>query len=70
MSSKKQRRGRPPIDSERVDTRILRDDLVGLDKFSADTMANPDAPISRPEAIRRILRDWLVGHGYLPLDEA
>lgn len=23
--------------------------------------------ITRDEALRRILRDWLIGHGYLPL---
>lgn len=25
--------------------------------------------IDRDEALRRILRDWLIGHGYLPLPE-
>lgn len=28
-----------------------------------------DPPIqNRSEAVRRILRDWLIGHGYLPHD--
>ncbi len=25
--------------------------------------------IDREEALRRILRDWLIGHGYLPLEK-
>ena len=65
MSSKIiQGRGRPPKDSERIDTRIDRPVLDALDAFAAD---QDDAP-KRPEAIRRILRDWLIGHGYLKAD--
>ena len=54
-------RGRPSVDSDRVETRLLRPDLDALDAYSA---AEPDTP-SRPEAIRRILRDWLRQRGYL-----
>jgi hypothetical protein len=36
-------------------------DLSAVDAFSA---SEPDKP-SRPEAIRRIVRDWLIGNGYL-----
>ncbi|MEY9629059.1 hypothetical protein [Sinorhizobium fredii] len=40
----------------------LHDDLLSpLDKFCGEEADRP----SRPEAIRRILRDWLVSHGYL-----
>lgn len=53
--------GRPPVDSEQLNLRIQRDALNGIDAFSAD---QPDKP-SRTEAVRRIIRDWLIGHGYL-----
>jgi hypothetical protein len=37
-------------------------DLIGaIEKFGT---AEPDNP-SQSEAIRRILRDWLIGNGYL-----
>jgi len=40
----------------------LQDDLLSpLDAFIADQADTP----SRPEAIRRILRDWLISHGHL-----
>ena len=40
----------------------LQDDLLNpLDAFREE---QPDKP-SRPEAIRRILKDWLIGAGYL-----
>ncbi|MCW2309737.1 hypothetical protein [Rhodobium gokarnense] len=43
----------------------LHDDLlVPLDAFISDEAVNPGNP-SRPEAIRRILRDWLEERGYL-----
>ena len=65
MSTKNKPRGRPPIDSELLRSRVDREVIVALEQFAIDTDANADAPIQRPEAIRRILRDWLVGHGYL-----
>lgn len=37
-----------------------------LARYIAD---EPDAP-DEAEAIRRILRDWLIGHRYLPVTEA
>lgn len=61
MSSKIIRPGRPPVDSERVDTRLTRDLLDGIEAFAS---AEDDKP-KRPEAIRRILRDWLQSKGYL-----
>ncbi len=54
-------RGRPPKDSERVEVRIERDMINALDAYAGDQDDEP----KRPEAIRRILREWLVGHGYL-----
>ena len=41
--------------------RIQEDLLNDLDAFIDDEDDKP----SRPEAMRRILRDWLVSHGYL-----
>lgn len=62
MSSKKTRgRGRPVVDSERVDTRFPREALDGIDAFAA---AEPDKP-ARTEAVRRIVRGWLIVHGYM-----
>lgn len=53
--------GRPPVDSEQVNFRIVREHLDALDRFISE---QPDTP-KRPEAIRRILKDWLKTHGYL-----
>lgn len=61
----KKSRGRPAVDSERVVTRIGRIDLDAIDKFAADSSLNSDAPLGRPEAIRRIVRDWLISHGFM-----
>lgn len=63
--STKSKMGRPKVDSELVRSRIERPELDGIDAFAADIAVNADAPIGRPEAIRRIVRDWLIGHGYL-----
>lgn len=56
----KKSRGRPPVDSEQINLRIQRPDLEALDAFA---QAEVDKP-NRTEAVRRILRAWLVGHGY------
>jgi hypothetical protein len=53
--------GRPPVDSEQLNLRIQRDALNGIDAFAADQDDKPN----RTEAVRRIIRDWLIGHGYL-----
>lgn len=55
--------GRPPVDSEQLNLRIQRDALDGIDAFASDQEDKP----SRTEAVRRILRDWLIGHGYLAM---
>lgn len=57
----KKRRGRPPVDTEAVNLRLPRDLLDGIDRYASQ---EPGAP-ARPEALRRIIRDWLIGHGYL-----
>lgn len=64
--SKKSKRGRPPVDSDQVGVRMSIDVFCAIDEFRADKTLNPDGPVGRPEAIRRIVRDWLIGHGYLP----
>lgn len=55
--------GRPPVDSEQLNLRVQRDALNGIDAFAAEQEDKP----SRTEAVRRILRDWLIGNGYMPL---
>lgn len=63
--STKNKMGRPKVDSDLVRARIERAELDALDAFSSDLDVNHDAPIGRPEAMRRILKDWLISHGYL-----
>lgn len=60
MSSKTSLGGRPRVDSERVDTRMERDLLDGI-----DACARAEALSTRPETVRFIVRDWLIGHGYV-----
>lgn len=59
-SAKKSTRGRPKIDSQAINVRLPREDIDALTRFVDDQDGSP----SMPEAIRRILRDWLVKHGY------
>ena len=61
MISQKRRGPAPTGKGEPVLTRLQEDLLTPLDKYAAE---EPDSP-GRPEAIRRILKDWLIGHGYL-----
>lgn len=60
----KNARGRPRVDSEEIRSRLPRDLLDGIDAFAADATVNPDRP-SRPEAIRRIIREYLTSIGLL-----
>ncbi|MCR5941127.1 CopG family transcriptional regulator [Ochrobactrum sp. XJ1] len=62
----KKSRGRPSVDSERIVVRAQRAELDALDTFASDIEANSDAPLGRPEAIRRIISEWLRDKGYLP----
>lgn len=59
--SKKPKKGRPAADTEPVNLRLPRDLLDALDTFRRDTSDLPN----RPEAIRRLLRDHLIGLGLL-----
>lgn len=59
---RKGKRGPAPTGKGQPVVTRLHDDLIGpLDKYASEEEDSP----SRPEAIRRILRDWLIGHGYL-----
>lgn len=64
-TEKSRGRGRPPKDTAQIGLRLDSSCLRAVDAFASDLDVNPDAPIQRPEAIRRILRDWLAGHEYL-----
>jgi len=61
MSETKSRGGRPRVDAVPITVRIPPDLLALVDSFIASEFDTP----SRPEALRRIVRDWLIGHGYL-----
>lgn len=47
-----------------VTVRLPDDVLKGLEQFRRE---QEDIP-SNPEAIRRILRDWLIGSAYIPVE--
>ena len=58
------KRGRPATGrGQTVGVRMLPVDLAHLDAFIA---AQPDPKPSRPEAIRYLLRDHLIGLGLIP----
>lgn len=60
------KRGRPATGKHPpVNVRMPPDLADAIDSFSADENDKP----ARSEAIRRIIRDWLVGHGYLKAGE-
>lgn len=60
------KRGRPATGvTPHQGIRIPADLLSALQSCQDD---HPDVP-SRAEMIRHILRDWLIGHGYLPRRE-
>jgi hypothetical protein len=65
----KKPRGRPPADTEQLNFRVQRADLAALDSFCEELSKVEGEPVGRPEAIRRILRDWLIGSGYLKSHE-
>ncbi|MFS2175628.1 ribbon-helix-helix domain-containing protein [Rhizobium pisi] len=64
VEDKKRGRGRPVTTGKTPITGVRIADEIGdaLDKFAAHELDTPN----RSEAIRRILRDWLSNHGYLP----
>lgn len=60
MITQKRRGPAPTGKGILVGVRIQPDMLAALDKFVAEK-----AGISRPEAVRLILRDWLIGNQFL-----
>ncbi|WP_198028703.1 hypothetical protein [Mesorhizobium sp. WSM3626] len=44
-----------------MNIRLVRGDLDAIDAFAAEQADS----LTRPEAIRRIIRDWLQANGYL-----
>ncbi len=54
-------RGRPPIDTEELRARVNRSLLNALDGWIA---AQPE-PMTRAEAVRFALRDWLKSQGVI-----
>jgi metal-responsive CopG/Arc/MetJ family transcriptional regulator len=55
-----QKRGRPAIGKGTpVQVRLQPDMLAGVDQFVAEH------DVSRPEAVRLIIRDWLIRHQVL-----
>lgn len=52
--------GRPPKDTEAVNTRFERDMLNEIDTFIAQ---QPDPKPSRPEAVRRLTAEGLISWG-------
>ncbi|HEY0120660.1 MAG TPA: hypothetical protein VGC14_02675 [Rhizobium sp.] len=62
LSPEKSKRGRPAIGKgDQINTMVRPEISEAIDKASAD---QDDTP-TRVEMVRRILRDWLIVHGYL-----
>ncbi len=61
ISNIKKSRGRPTVDSEAVMVRLPAPLLTGLKAY----ISKEDSEIGRPEAIRRILTDYLKRRGML-----
>jgi hypothetical protein len=65
LNLEKNKRGRPAIGKgDQLNTMIRPEIGEALDKAAADQDDKP----SRSEMNRRILKDWLTGHGYLKAD--
>jgi metal-responsive CopG/Arc/MetJ family transcriptional regulator len=58
------KRGRPKTDTTAIMLRVPPSMLAAIDMFVDD-----DAGISRPQAVRLILRKWLVENGALPAQD-
>ena len=66
ITVKPKKRGRPATGKEPlVGFRAPPEITAAIEAFRAQ---EPDRP-SQSEAIRRILKDWLIGHGHLQVEE-
>lgn len=61
----KRPRGRPRTETAAVNVRMPADMIDALDAAMLAVSADGAPLTSRPDAVRYVLRDWLVGHGYL-----
>lgn len=61
INSAKNRVGRPRVDSEAVNVRLERPQLAALEAWATEQ----GGELSRPEAIRRILTDYLTRRGFM-----
>lgn len=61
----KKPRGRPPVDSDQLNIRIHREELAAIDAYAATQADGP----GRAKAARRIIRDFLIAHGFLPVSD-
>jgi hypothetical protein len=61
INSAKKSRGRPPVESEAVNVRFASKLLDGIDSY----IRKVGEPIGRPEAIRRIVSEYLKRRGLL-----
>ena len=61
VSDAKKARGRPRVNAVAVNTRMPPEVIAALDEFRARSEGN----MSRPEAVRALVRDALIGGGHL-----
>lgn len=61
----KRMRGRPRTETAAVNVRMPADMIAALDAATQDMIDGGEAITSRQDAVRHVLHDWLVGHGYL-----
>lgn len=62
ITSAKKSRGRPPVDTEAVNVRLPRELLTYIEAEASER------DMTRPEAIRFIVNDWLETTGKKPVE--
>lgn len=61
----KNKGGRPRVDAQPITLRLPPDLLGGIDRYIAHEQSVVGRSVTRPEAVRHALKEWLGGHGYL-----